>query len=124
MSEPLFSSRPSYTRREIHDKIGGSIQSFLPTVGGHVVCACLTKKKNPDAPVVILVGNRPVVESTGRTLAEQAGKIPVFMKAAPDDWRYVGDYGVERWSDAPHEVETWARRAGRDDVRLVIFMKQ
>lgn len=123
MTEPVFVTGRSYTRRGIHEKIGGSIQSVLPTVGGHVVCACLTPKKNPDAPEVILVDSKPLVEKNGRSLSEQAGRIPVFMKAAPDDWRYVGDYGVEKWTDDPDEIEPWVRRAGRDNVRLAIFMK-
>jgi hypothetical protein len=29
-----------YTREEINAELGGSIQSYLPQVGGRVVCRC------------------------------------------------------------------------------------
>ena len=47
----------SYTRQQIHDKVGGgSLQSYLPTRDGRVLCACLRLDTNPGAPEVILPG--------------------------------------------------------------------
>ncbi len=48
-----------YSRREIHDLLGGELQTYLPARGGLVTCACLTLKRNPDAPHTILVGQSP-----------------------------------------------------------------
>lgn len=38
----------SYTRAQIHNLFGGSVQSYLPMVNGVVVCACLTPSKIAD----------------------------------------------------------------------------
>lgn len=57
----MFVISEAYTRDDIHKELGGSVQSFLPTVNGEVVCACLSRKMNPNAPHEILVGNKPLV---------------------------------------------------------------
>jgi len=44
----MFEIGESYTRKQIHDQLGCSIQIFLPTVDGEVVCACLSRNKNPN----------------------------------------------------------------------------
>jgi len=40
-----------YSRRQIHDLLGGGIQSYLPHKNGQVVCGCFRKDLNPLAPV-------------------------------------------------------------------------
>ncbi len=40
----MFAIGQAYTREDIHEQVGGSVQSFLPTVDNRVVCACLSKK--------------------------------------------------------------------------------
>lgn len=50
----MFSVGRDYTRDEIHAKVGGSKQSYLPTKNSAVVAACITHGLNPRAPQVIL----------------------------------------------------------------------
>lgn len=119
-----FELGKSYTRREIHNVLGGSVQAFLPDKGGRVVCACLTRRLNPDVPNVILVGGGPDIYRRGRMLANQGGTIPVFLKNASDDWRYAGEFEVERASEIAADIAPWQSRAGRDDVRIVIHMRK
>jgi len=47
----MFIVGKAYTREDIHDEVGGQVQSSLPTVDGQVVCACLSKNMNPNAPL-------------------------------------------------------------------------
>jgi hypothetical protein len=59
-----------YTRDEIQDQYGGGKVTFLPNIDGRVTCACLTLRKNPDAPRAILVsGEKPNVYKAGLMLA-------------------------------------------------------
>ena len=39
-----------YTRREIHNLLGGELQTYLPAKDGLVTCACLTLKKGAFMP--------------------------------------------------------------------------
>ncbi|MFL6232165.1 MAG: hypothetical protein ACJ76N_03450 [Thermoanaerobaculia bacterium] len=81
-----------YTRDEIHTKIGGSKQAYLPTYQGVVVAACLTKGLNPQAPQVILCGKGKRTVATGALLAGQGGVIPVFIKRAVNRWVCQGKF--------------------------------
>ena len=93
-----------YTRDQIHELLGGSKQSYLPTVNNHVVCACLTKQLNPDGPFRILVGSGPIVVRSAELLVEQGGSIPVFVKQRVNEWRYTGLHSVERYTTDAKEI--------------------
>ena len=114
----------SYTRREIHELLGGEIQTYLPARDGVVTCACLTLRRNPDAPNTILVGQSPRVLERARQLCRQCSTIPVFLKRATSSWEYVGDYGVERCSQESSDLAVYGRLSGRDDLAMVVFLKK
>lgn len=119
-----FSGRERYTREAIHERLGGgSKQAYLPNKGGVVLCACLRTDTNPGAPDVILPGDGPEIQRSSNLLCEQKSAIPVFIKRDINDWEYVGDYVVDRWSESPAEIAEHARRAGRYDVTRVIYMR-
>jgi hypothetical protein len=71
----------TYTREEIHQKLSGDQQSYLPHVDGRVVCACLRPDSNPEAPRTLLVGEGDEIQHWGRQLTQQNGPIPVFVRA-------------------------------------------
>ena len=89
-----------YTREQINVALGGSIQAFLPTVDGKVVCGCFKPDPdmNPFAPEEVLFGHEG--ESTGINKAAdivfQQGidhqAIPVFLKRKSNEWEYCGEY--------------------------------
>lgn len=88
----MFSIGRDYTRNDIHAKVGGSKQSYLPTRNGAVVAACLTQALNPRAPRVILCGRGAIIEPTGKLLAQQLDAIPVFLKRDVNRWEYQGHF--------------------------------
>lgn len=120
----MFTIGRTYTRDEVHDQVGGSKQSFLPTVNNEVVCACLTLRLNPDAPTVILAGAGPVIMRSAKRLGQQSAPIPVFIKRAPGTWEFVGDWHPVRSSTDAREIAPLAARAGRRDVRVAVFLRQ
>src|SRR5690242_17444713 len=91
----VFVEGRPYTRREIADAVGGSIQDYLPHHNGRVVCACLVPQLNPGAPDVILVGTGPEIVRWARVFADQRDFVPVFIKRATNAWEHVGRYRVE-----------------------------
>lgn len=86
----MFRRGEMYTRWEIHDQVGGALQSFLPTVDGRVVAACLRLDTNPDAPAVILPGTGPGIEGAAARLVAQRVAVPTFLKREVNRWEYVG----------------------------------
>jgi hypothetical protein len=81
-----------YTRDEIHELWGGDKQSYLPHVGGRIVCGCFDPALNKAAPIEIDVGNAPKVLECARLLAQTGNAIPVFLKERVKRWRYEGMY--------------------------------
>jgi hypothetical protein len=88
----------SYTREQISDLLGGSIQAYLPVAGGKVVCGCFNKRDNPNAPEEVLFGTAgaSIGINRGADLAFEQGQageaIPVFLKRGTNDWIYLGEY--------------------------------
>jgi hypothetical protein len=113
-----------YTRREIHNLLGGELQTYLPAKDGLVTCACLTLKRNPDAPNTILVGQSPRVLERAKQLCAQGGTIPVFVKRNTNKWEYVGRYQVERCSADVTDIDKYQQLSGRTNLRMVVFLKE
>jgi len=111
-----------YTRRQIHNEVGGSLQQYLPTSKGRVVCACLTKEKNPTFPGTILVGDRPLVKDTAALLCSQHEPIPVFLKEVRHKWRYVGLYKFDRDSISADDISKYAEISGRTNITRVVHL--
>ena len=118
----MFEHGVSYTRKDIHDQIGGSLQSFLPHVGGRVVAACLRPDYNPDAPDILLVGTGDGIEHAADMLVAQRNPVPTFLKLSTGGWKYVGEHAVVRSSQDAADLAVQARRSGRDDITRVIYM--
>lgn len=110
----------AYTRQEIHDALGGSIQAFLPTLGGKVLAVCIDLAMNPKAPDRILVGTKPQVAATADILAQQPGEVPVFVKRRSSEWVYRGDFRVAEVCRDPEQLVEAARAAGRDNLHMWI----
>jgi len=127
--EPPYTLMPEldqhYTREEIAAEHGGSIVEYLPRVGGRVVCACLRTDPdyNPEAPRVILPGRGRDIENSAAALIEQRGPIPVYIKRAPSDWQYVGDYEVESYTRLPTDIARYGEMTGRAVTSAIIMRK-
>lgn len=117
-----FQRNRDYSRAEIHAALGGSVQSYLPTVQGVVVAGCFRRDTNPDVPAVVLPGNGPIIRSAAETFAASRTAVPVFIKQGVGAWRFVGDYRVARLSRDASEVKVHAKRAGRTDVSCVLHL--
>jgi hypothetical protein len=104
-------------------EVPGKGDGFLRYEDGRIVSAALQPKLNPDAPQVILVGKGPRRERSARLLCEQREPIPVYLKRGTNRWEYMGEFSVERWSEEESEISEHARRADRNDVARVIYLR-
>ncbi len=111
-----------YTRNEIHDLLGGGIQAYLPHKDSEVVAGCFGLESNPEAPDVVLVGSGPETVRWARVLCEQGHPIPVFIKRQPSQWEYVGEYGVEYWTEDAAKLAEYGEKSGRRNLTRVLFL--
>jgi hypothetical protein len=81
-----------YTRREIHDLLGGDMRSYLPHKDGRVVAVCAKEDHNPDVRRGILdSGHGPEVERWTEVLVNQGSAVPIFVQVAQSNtWEFIG----------------------------------
>ena len=120
----MFIIGRDYTRDEIHAKVGGSKQSYLPTKDGAVVAACVTHGLNPQAPRVILCGRGTRIEPAGELLAQQPYAIPVFLKRDVNRWEYQGFFKAAASYTSVREFNDYVSGSGRprSEVSRVVVM--
>lgn len=118
----MFEIGCEYTRDEIHENLGGSKQSYLPTVLGRVVAACLKLELNPHAPNVVLCGKGLIIASAGVALSMRHDPLPVFIKRGINRWEYRGNFKVIASYSSGPQFEALIAGSGRNpsDVSLAI----
>lgn len=112
-----------YSRRQIHEALGGALQEYLPHVDGRVVCACLKPENNPGAPRVVLPVDGPNIRRWGEEFATQREYVPVFLMRDEGRWEYVGDYRVERVVRSTAELEQFRRGIGGRRVPFALLLE-
>lgn len=113
-----------YSRRQIHQALGGGVQEYLPHVGGKVVCGCFTSAVSPHAPEVVLSGSGPNIRRWAETFAQQRNAVPIFLKRqSRGAWVYVGDYFVKELVTDAQRAEQIGQAQGRTGVRLVLYLQ-
>jgi hypothetical protein len=113
-----------YTRSQIHEAFGGSRRAALPTRGGKVVCACLTRRRNPRAPEEIVVGGRSSAVRLARELAASAAAVPVFVQARPGGWEYAGERRVRAVVDEPGALLALICEGAPLDASLALLLEE
>jgi hypothetical protein len=113
-----FSTGRHYSWSDILEKTGadGSPPYYLPHRGYEVVAACLTLGLDPEAPLVILAGNGPLIAEYADYFCAQNRTIPVFVKSGDRQWLFAG---ISNWSEqAPtpprsQDIQFWPRETLR-----------
>ena len=108
-----------YTRRQIHEAVGGTLQGYLPHVGGRVVAGCFDAGLNPSVPYEVLVGDGPIIVKSARVLAAQEEAIPVFVKLDVNRWEYLGMFRSVGYSESPEDVDPRVEAAGRGALAVL-----
>jgi hypothetical protein len=119
----MFQIGTCYSRQEIHEKIGGGIQDYLPHVNGKVVCGCFRKDTNPGAPDVVLPGRGRDIMRWAAVFREQKYPIPIFIKQRTNEWLYVGNFLVDHWSDDKQVIAVHEPIQRNGSVSSVLFLK-
>ena len=113
-----------YSRSEIHDRVGGGVQDYLPHTQGLVVCGCFSTVLNPDAPSIVLPGRGSGIEKWAGVFGQQRWFVPCFMKRGTGQWEHVGNYRVASQSHRPNEIAEHAASTLRDDITSVLHLER
>ena len=121
----MFMVGSQYTRNEIHAEVGGSKVSCLPTQGGRIVAACLSRKFSPAAPHVVLCGQGQRTGAVSKLLTIKPDKLPVFIKQAASRWEFRGNFRVDEFFSSGARFESFISGSGRSiaSVSYVVLLK-
>jgi hypothetical protein len=114
----------AYTREQIHDALGGSRREALPTSGGKVVCACLTRRMNPRAPEEIVIGGSDGAVRLARAFAASGAAVPVFVRAARGGWEYAGERRVRTLIEEPGALLALVAEGAPPDASLALLLEE
>lgn len=111
-----------YPWSDVQNRWGGH-EKFLAKRDGRIICATLNISKNPFAPDVMVVGNKPVNKQRAGELCEQGGSIPIFLKVKKNQWRYAGRFKVASFVTDPAELRRAELIYGRGLTRLIFLQR-
>ncbi len=121
----MFTIGEYYTRDEIHDMLGGSKVSCLPSVDGKLVAACLTLRFSPAAPSVVLCGQGPRTTPVSKLLTLKREPLPIFIKKAAGQWQFCGEFSVAEFFVGGPRFEEFITGSGRSlaSVSYVVLLR-
>jgi hypothetical protein len=119
-----FERGRAYTRAEIHAVLGGSRRAALPTKAGRVVCACLTRERNPRAPEEIVIGGNERSARLARELAASGAAVPVFVRQSRGEWGYEGERRVRAVVDEPGALLALVAEGAPPDAALALLLEE
>ena len=102
-------------------KCGGE-ETFLGKRGNKIVCATLDEQKNPEAPEIMVVGDKAKNRKRAEEFCEQKGQIPIFIKESINKWRYYGRYEFEKYTEDSEVIKKHENQANGSLTRI-IFLK-
>jgi ssDNA-binding Zn-finger/Zn-ribbon topoisomerase 1 len=116
----------TYSRAKIRRVLGGNEMDCLPHEHGLVICGCFNRRRHPEAPDIITVGDSYLVQTGARLFCAQKQPIPVFIRRDDKAWEYVGHYRAERFTTKRKEMA--AHHKGSitplNELTRVIFLKR
>jgi hypothetical protein len=119
-----FEKGSLYTRGQIHEAFGGSVRAALPTLGGRVVCACLTFEKNPRAPEEMVIGTGEHAVRLARAFAASGEAVPVFVRTRRGDWEYTGERRVRSVIEDPGALLALVAEGAPLDISLALRLEE
>jgi len=119
-----FEKGSLYSREQIHEALGGSLWSALPTRGGRVVSACLTLEKNPRAPEEMVIGCNDRLVRLARGFAASGATVPVFVRTRRCGWEYTGERRVSAVIEDPGALLALVAEGAPFDIAVVLRLEE
>ena len=119
-----FEKGSLYTRGQIREAVGGSARAALPTRGGKVVCACLTREKNPRAPEEMVIGGKDRAVRLAKAFAASGAAVPVFVRTRRGGWEYTGERRVRSVIEDPGALLALVAEGAPLDISAALQLEE
>ena len=124
-AEPMVEGRV-YAWDDLKRVLGFTPDKYLTEKDGAIVCVCVRKDYNPDAPGILLAGDTPEIVDKSQKFTGQENFIPVFLKAMDAGWKYCGRHRVESATSNAAEIAIQQRHANLHGIpiAMVLFLEK
>lgn len=109
------------TTIELARELAGG-DSYIRTLHNEVKGIAITIKMNPEAPEVIVVGTGPRIKSNARLLLKTNKYVPVYLKQAANQWRFLGNFIATAYATDDETIEKHRNNRARDKVDGILFL--
>lgn len=109
------------TTDELAQALAGG-DSYIRTKNNVVKGLAITTDLNPEAPDIVVVGNGPRIISNAKLYLEQQQYVPVYVKQSTNNWKYLGHYKADKYSQDPAIIEKHRKNRSYDEVDGILFL--
>lgn len=109
------------TTKELALKLAGG-DSYIRTKNNIVKGLAITTDKNPEAPEIIVVGIGPKIIANAKLFLEQQQYVPIYVKQAVKEWKYLGHYKADSYSQDIDVIEKHRKHRPISDVNGILFL--
>lgn len=112
-----------YTAEEV-EKLTAGGRSYIRTKDNVVQGLAITKKKNPEAPKIVVVGNGSNIEKNAELFVKQNKYVPTYLKLGSNQWLYKGEYRVVKYSKDDLDIENHRKHRAKNRVTGILFLEK
>lgn len=109
------------TTKQLAQILAGG-DSYIRTKGGVVKGLAITIAKNPEAPEIIIVGKKPRVVANAHVLLKSNKPVPVYLKQAINNWKYIGIYKAECYRKDQETIKKHCGPRSENEVDGILFL--
>lgn len=107
---------------ELAELLAGG-DSYIRTKNGEVKGLAVTTDKNPDAPEIIVVGKGPRIVGNAKLFIKSKNFVPVYVKQAVNEWKYLGEYKALKYSTDLADIERHRKHRAIDGIDGILFLE-
>lgn len=112
----------TYTAEEV-GKLTAGTDTYIRTKNGVVRGLAITQEKNPNAPEILVVGNKPNVIKRAELLRNTRNYVPLFLKRDSNEWEYMGQVRYSSHTFDPEVIERYRGLRLAKDIYGIFFLK-
>ncbi|SDJ98439.1 protein of unknown function [Billgrantia gudaonensis] len=109
--------------RELASRLAGG-DYYIRTKDGEVKGLAVTIRDNPEAPEVIIVGNKPKVISRAEQFMESGKAVPLYIKQGANAWAYRGEYRPTAFSRDAAVIEDYRKHRSTESIAGILFLEE
>lgn len=96
--------------------------SYIRTKNLEVKGLAITPDKNPKSPDIIIVGKGPRRTANARLYLDSRKFVPVYIKQATNQWKYLGHYKADRYDRDPATIKKYHHQRPIDEIDGILFL--